>query len=129
MHRRKTIAALAALLALAGCSRISESSAPVQHRGTIAGIVRVSRPNSPNSLNPLIGGLYIENYVQAAIFDGLVELDANENLMPDLAVAVPTRANGGVSADGKTITYHLRHDVSWHDRAPFTPSFLPAACR
>jgi peptide/nickel transport system substrate-binding protein len=120
MRSSAAIAALAVLFALAGCTRVSESSAPAQHPGTISGVVRVSRPNSPNSLNPLIGGLYIENYVQEAIFDGLVELDANEKLIPDLAIALPTRANGGVSADGKIITYHLRHGVMWHDGVPFT---------
>jgi len=120
MYRRYAFAVVTIVFVLAGCSRVSESSAPGQHAGTIPGVVRVSRPNSPNSLNPLIGGLYIENYVQEAIFDGLVELDSNENLIPDLAVAIPSRANGGLSADGKTITYHLRHGVLWHDGVPFT---------
>ncbi len=45
--------------------------------------------------------------------------DKNE-LVPDLATQVPTQANGGISADGKTITYHLRSNVVWHDGAPFT---------
>ena len=27
--------------------------------------------------------------------------------------------NGGISKDGLTITYHLRHGVRWHDGAPF----------
>ena len=107
-------------LALASCTRVSESSLPAQHSGTIAGVVRISRPDSPNTLNPLVGGLYIENYVQEAIFDGLVKLDTREDVIPDLAVAVPSLANGGVSRDGKTIIYHLRHGVTWHDGAPFT---------
>ncbi|HEY5096372.1 MAG TPA: peptide ABC transporter substrate-binding protein [Candidatus Eremiobacteraceae bacterium] len=120
MIRKAAFAALAVALALAGCTHVTESSAPAQHVGSVPGVVRISRPNSPNSLNPLIGGLYIENYVQEAIFDGLVKLDGNEDLVPDLAVAIPTRANGGLSADGKTITYRLRHGVTWHDGAPFT---------
>ena len=32
---------------------------------------------------------------------------------------MPTQANGGVSKDGLTITYHLRKGVSWSDGAPF----------
>jgi len=31
---------------------------------------------------------------------------------------VPTLANGGISADGRTITYRLRHGVRWQDGAP-----------
>jgi ABC-type transport system substrate-binding protein len=34
-------------------------------------------------------------------------------LAPDVATAVPTRGNGGISADGKTYTFHLRHGVKW----------------
>jgi peptide/nickel transport system substrate-binding protein len=41
-------------------------------------------------------------------------------LQPDLATIVPTKNNGGISADGKTITYHLRRDVRWQDGVPFT---------
>jgi peptide/nickel transport system substrate-binding protein len=41
-------------------------------------------------------------------------------VVPILAATVPTLANGGVSADGRTITYHLRHGVRWQDGVPFT---------
>ena len=34
-------------------------------------------------------------------------------LAPDIATAVPTRANGGVSADGKTYTFHIKRGVKW----------------
>ena len=35
-------------------------------------------------------------------------------LTPDVATAVPTTANGGVSKDGKTYTLHLRSGVMWN---------------
>jgi len=38
----------------------------------------------------------------------------------EIAAVVPTQANGGISKDGKTITWHLRHDVKWSDGEPFT---------
>lgn len=37
-----------------------------------------------------------------------------------MATVVPTQQNGGISKNGLTITYHLRHGVKWHDGAPFT---------
>ncbi|HEV2908309.1 MAG TPA: peptide ABC transporter substrate-binding protein, partial [Candidatus Eremiobacteraceae bacterium] len=40
--------------------------------------------------------------------------------IPDVALAVPTRTNGGISADGLTITYHLRHGVTFSDGVPLT---------
>lgn len=37
-----------------------------------------------------------------------------------LAVVVPTTQNGGISADGLTITYHLRKDAKWTDGVAVT---------
>jgi peptide/nickel transport system substrate-binding protein len=45
-------------------------------------------------------------------------VDEHGALVPDRATMVPTRANGGISADGRTITYHLRTG-RWSDGAPF----------
>ena len=41
-------------------------------------------------------------------------------MIPDLALTVPTTQNGGISSDGRTITLHLRHGVTWSDGAPLT---------
>ena len=38
-------------------------------------------------------------------------------LKPDIATAVPTTANGGISADGKTYTFHIKKGVMW-DTSP-----------
>lgn len=54
------------------------------------------------------------------MFEPLVASDANGNPMPALAAVVPSLKNGGISADGLTIIYHLRHDVRWHDGIPVT---------
>jgi peptide/nickel transport system substrate-binding protein len=50
----------------------------------------------------------------------LVKYDAQNRPYPELVTEVPTQSNGGISADGKTITWHLRHGVRWSDGAPFT---------
>jgi peptide/nickel transport system substrate-binding protein len=39
-------------------------------------------------------------------------------LVPDIASAVPTTANGGISANGKTITIHLKSGVKWDSSPP-----------
>ncbi len=49
----------------------------------------------------------------------LIKWDQNNNPYPELATEVPTKANGGVSQDGLTVTYHLRKGVKWADGAPF----------
>lgn len=45
-------------------------------------------------------------------------VDDAGRLVPDRALAVPTRANGGISTDGRTIRYRIRTG-RWSDGAPF----------
>ena len=85
-----------------------------------ASVVRIGILQQANSLNPLIQSEFYENYIDEAIFSGLTVLDDRQRLQPDLAAVVPSRENGGISADGKSITYHLRPGVKWQDGAPFT---------
>jgi peptide/nickel transport system substrate-binding protein len=74
----------------------------------------------PNSLDPLHATEFYENYLSEAIFSGLTVIDDRGQASADLAEMVPTRANGGISADGTTIVYHLRAGVRWQDGAPLT---------
>jgi ABC-type transport system substrate-binding protein len=46
------------------------------------------------------------------------DFDRQIVLAPDLATAVPSMANGGISADGKTYTFHLRRGVKWDTKPP-----------
>ena len=39
---------------------------------------------------------------------------------PELVSLVPSQRNGGISADGKTITWHLRKGLKWADGEPLT---------
>jgi peptide/nickel transport system substrate-binding protein len=45
--------------------------------------------------------------------------DAN-NPVPVLVKEIPSNENGGISADGKTITMKLREDLVWSDGTPLT---------
>jgi len=53
-------------------------------------------------------------------YEPLAGWDNDGNLIPVLAAEIPTAENGGVSKDGKTITWKLKRDVQWHDGKPFT---------
>jgi peptide/nickel transport system substrate-binding protein len=53
-------------------------------------------------------------------YEPLAGWDNDGNLIPVLAAEVPTLANGGLSKDGKSITWKLKKDVQWHDGKPFT---------
>ncbi len=82
--------------------------------------LQVGSAIEPNSLNPMISTESVENMIGSLIFDKLVDVDGGGKVIPRLASVVPSLQNGGISRDGLTITYHLRHGVRWQDGAPFT---------
>jgi peptide/nickel transport system substrate-binding protein len=111
---RCTALALAVLFVATGCAK----QGSVTSSG--GGILRAAIFAEPASLNPLLGTNTAENFLSSLVFDLLVTLDDQGNDIPDLASAVPTIENGGISRDGRTITYKLRHGVKWQDGKPFT---------
>ena len=48
------------------------------------------------------------------------EFDENNEPFPRLVTEIPSIENGGVSADGRVITMHLRKDIKWSDKTPLT---------
>ncbi len=84
------------------------------------GVLRVAIYAEPTSLNPMLSTDTAENFLNSLSFDELVTIDDRGNDVADLASVVPTLQNRGISPDGMTILYHLRHNVKWQDGAPFT---------
>jgi peptide/nickel transport system substrate-binding protein len=48
------------------------------------------------------------------------EFDEKNEPFPKLVTEIPSVDNGGLSADGKTITMKLRDDITWSDGTPVT---------
>ena len=122
--RTLVIGALACALSVSACSKVGEittASGTSHASGTVPGELRVASQRSPNTLNPLLSGFTTEGFVNRLSFDTLVSVDGSgKNTVPILATEVPTEANGGISKDGLTITYHLHSGVKWHDGVPFS---------
>jgi peptide/nickel transport system substrate-binding protein len=53
-------------------------------------------------------------------YEPLMRYDVNGAPVPVLAAAIPSRANGGIAADGRSVTWKLKAGVTWHDGQPFT---------
>ncbi|HVA28469.1 MAG TPA: peptide ABC transporter substrate-binding protein, partial [Candidatus Baltobacteraceae bacterium] len=78
------------------------------------------------SLDPIfVSGLGGQE-LSALLYTYLVKLDAQGRMVPDAALEVPTRANGGISRDGRVITYHLRPGIRFSDGSPLTSADVKA---
>ena len=109
MNARRFCSALL-LAALAACSR----------PGASGDTVTIVQQREPMSLNAALENGASSTELGLLLFNYLLKWDDRGRLVGDVATAVPTRANGGVSADGKTIVYHLRSDVKFADGTPLT---------
>ena len=71
-------------------------------------------------LNPHFASGTKDQIASRIFYEPLAGWDAEANLVPQLATEAPSRENGGISADGLSVTWKLRKDVKWHDGKPFT---------
>lgn len=113
----------AALLFLAGAWAWHRAAASPQQRSnhwTTPHVLTISDAGDPNTLNPHLGQSAPVANLSEMTMAWLVRWDERNRPYPELATEIPTRENGGVSANGLTITYHLRKGVRWSDGAPFT---------
>ncbi len=119
---RALLALLFAIAALAACSRVSSGPPPPggHNPWTIPGTLRLGEPDEPDGLDPLFTHTAAADNADALIYSYLLRYDQNGEYIPDLATQVPSRKNGGISKDGKTIVVHMRKGVVWSDGAPLT---------
>jgi peptide/nickel transport system substrate-binding protein len=109
---RRAAAALLLLGIAAGCT--NRSGAPSSGELTFA------VPYEINSMNPLLISGADRLILGPLIYSQLFRPSPSGEMEPWVAAVVPTVKNGGISKDGLTITYHLRHDVKWADGATLT---------
>jgi peptide/nickel transport system substrate-binding protein len=114
------IACLLALAFVAGCTRVGSGGPSSGNPWTHHGLLRIVNISEPDTLNPVVGNFQIDSDL-AMLWGGfLFDWNDKNEFVPDLATELPTLENRGIAPDGKTITYHLRPGVTWHDGVPFT---------
>ena len=114
-------------LTLVSCALVSGARATTRAHGapvranvwTTPHVLTISDGGDVNTLNPHFGQTAAVANLSEMTMAWLLKWDEHNRLYPELATEVPTKANGGVSADGRTITYHIRKGVKWSDGAPF----------
>src|SRR5215469_16675825 len=111
MMTSRTIAAAFAAALLCSCTKTAQTggaagTAPKTHFLRIADGSGDVTSLSPHLFTEATLG-YIAELTQAY----LVKYDEHNNPYPELVTEVPTLANGGISKDGTTITWHIRKGV------------------
>ena len=101
---------LLGLFVESGCQSASRPAAP-------PATVRFALAADPQTLDPLFAhpdAASVEQQAARLVFEPFVELDSRGRPGPALLSVLPTRADGGISADGRTIVYRLRA-AKWSD--------------
>ena len=74
----------------------------------------------PDNLSPFIGVETAASEVLYLTYDRVFGFGLEGKPIPQLATELPTKENGGISADGLTWTVHIRPGVKWQDAQPLT---------
>ncbi len=75
---------------------------------------------APTILNPHLSTGSKDLEASRITLEPLASYDKNGELIPFLAAEIPSRENGGIAADGKSVTWKLKQDIKWSDGTPFT---------
>ena len=112
-----TSTAIASALAAAGLQSV-RAAAPAK-RGA-AGVLRLLYWQAPTILNPHLSSGTKDFHAARVCLEPLLTVSTAGVFGPVLATEVPTRANGGLAADGRSVTYKLKRGVKWADGRLFT---------
>ena len=84
------------------------------------GALRMLLWQGPTLLNPHFATGTKDQEGARPFYESLARYDADGVLVPVLAAEIPSRANGGIAADGLSTTWKLKKNVLWHDGQAFT---------
>jgi len=84
------------------------------------GPLRLFYWQAPTIVNPHLSPGTKDLSASRIAYEPLASFDAKGNLIPFLAEVIPSLENGGVSRDGRTVTWKLKQGLKWSDGQPFT---------
>ena len=94
------------------------SYAPSKRGG--GGALKVLWWQSPTLFNPHFAVGTKDQDGSRIFYEPLAAYEPDGNLVPILAAEIPNVQNGGLSKDGRSVTWRLKKNVAWHDGKPFT---------
>ena len=117
--RAVAIAVMAvALLAIGGPSARAASPSPSASGDVVT--LRIGTTSDADTINPFTMLETLSFEAVGLTYNQLFDLDVNGQSRPMLAAEMPTLENGGITADGKTVTVKLKPDLKWSDGTPLT---------
>ncbi len=102
---------------------VAQAQATIPYKGTKrggGGTLKLIYWQAAVHLNPHFAGGTKDQDASRIFYEPLAGWDSEGNLVPTLAAEIPSKDNGGVAADGKSVTWKLKKGVTWHDGKPFT---------
>ena len=108
------------LLALSGVAMAQSRSAykPTKRGG--GGLLKVIWWQGPTLLNPHFAVGTKDQDASRLFYEPLAAWDREGNLRPKLAAAIPSREDGTLAADGRSVIWKIKQGVRWHDGQPLT---------
>jgi peptide/nickel transport system substrate-binding protein len=85
------------------------------------GVMNYGEYGRPATLDPITSNDMISLRISELVFSGLVGINEKQEIVPELA------ESWEMSGDGRTYTFSLRKDVTWHPRANEEPKPFIAA--
>jgi peptide/nickel transport system substrate-binding protein len=104
-------------------SGVASERRPFEYKPTKrggGGAVKVLWWQGPTLLNPHFAVGTKEQDATRIFYEPLAGWDPDGELFPVLAAEIPSRENGGIAADGLSVTWKLKRGVQWHDGKPFS---------
>ncbi len=108
------------LLALSGVAMARSNPVYKPTRRGGGGLLKVMWWQGPTLLNPHFAVGTKDQDASRLFYEPLAAWDRDGNLRPKLAAEIPSLQNGGLAADGMSVTWRLKQNVRWHDGTPFT---------
>src|SRR5215212_8513656 len=105
--------ALFALLALAALAAVGCGGGGAPQSNTPPGTLYVALEAEPPELDPNLSSAYVDRQVMASLYDKLVDIDQDGEIVPMLAESYD------VSDDDLVYTFHLREGIKFHDDTEF----------
>ena len=108
-----------AFLAMLACVATPWASSVAADRGE-GGTLRLLFWQAPTVVNPHLSIGSKDLTASRIVYEPLATFDKDGRLIPFLAAEIPSKENGGVAPDGRSVSWTLKQGVTWADGQPFT---------